>query len=246
MLAELTLSWVTLASAPQAGDQALLLRSLEPESIPAFSPVTLTLHGEGFTRDCRVMLGVPGRMVPVPAQLVGADTLTVDLRLGLGPQPARRQVVVDCGSGRVTPPLPLAVEPPAARTSRGERPVSASVESAPPAPTEAVVVRATAPALERLEPAELPAGQAGIITVFGKDFAAGAVAKILANVNAGTSRAPQYEMKQFDTEVLSDTVLTVELDRGFAPSPRLRTVVVVNPDGGESTPLILTVIRRQP
>jgi flavodoxin len=81
---------------------------------------------------------------------------------------------------------------------------------------------------------------------FGKDFAAGAVAKILANVNAGTSRAPQYEMKQFDTEVLSDTVLTVELDRGFAPSPRLRTVVVVNPDGGESTPLILTVIRRQP
>jgi hypothetical protein len=246
MLAELTLAGVTLVSVPQAGDQAPVLRSLEPESITAFAPVTLTLHGEGFTRDCRVMLGVPGRMVPVPMQLVGTDTLTVDLRLGLSPQPARRQVVVDCGGGRVTPPLPLAVQPPAARAGPGDRSALASAESAPAAPTEAVAARTTAPLLERLEPAELPAGQTGIVTVFGKGFVAGAVAKILANVNAGTSRAPQYEMKQFDTEVLSDTVLTVELDRGFAPSPRLRTVVVVNPDGGESAPLILTVTRRQP
>lgn len=246
MFAELTLAWVALVSAPQAGEQALVLRSLEPESIQAFAAATLTLHGEGFTRDCRVLLGIPGRMVPVPARLVGADTLTVELRLGLGPNPARRQIAVDCGGGRVTPPLPLAIEPPAARTNRGERPVSASAESAPPAPTEAIAAPATAPVVERLEPTEILAGQAGIITVFGKDFAADAVAKILANVNAGTSRAPQYEMKQFDTEVLSDTVLTVELDRGFAPSPRLRTVVVVNPDGGESTPLILTVTRRQP
>src|SRR3972149_5632229 len=170
MLAELTLAGVTLVSVPQAGDQAPVLRSLEPESITAFAPVTLTLHGEGFTRDCRVMLGVPGRMVPVPATLVGADTLTVDLRLGLGPQPARRQVMVDCGGGRVTPPLPLAGAPPDARAGRGERPVSAFAESAPPAPTEAVVAGTTAPAIERLEPSELPAGQAGIITVFCKDF----------------------------------------------------------------------------
>ncbi|OFV79469.1 MAG: hypothetical protein A2Y78_04985 [Acidobacteria bacterium RBG_13_68_16] len=246
MLVELTLAWVTLLPAPQGSDEAPVLRSLEPESIPAYSPVTLKLHGEGFTRDCRVKLGVPGRMVPVPAQLVAPDTLTVDLRLGLGPQPVQRQVVVDCGGGRVTPPLPLTVESPAARPRMGNQAASASAESAPPAPTEAVAAQSTAPTVERLEPPELPAGQAGILTVFGKDFAAGAVVKLLANVNAGTSRAPQYEMKQFDTEVLSDTVLTVQLDRGFSPSPRLRTVVVVNPDGGESTPFILTVTRRQP
>src|SRR3989304_1349591 len=112
MLAELTLAGVTLVSVPQAGEQALALRSLEPESIPAFAPVTITLHGEGFTRDCRVMLGVPGRMVPVPATLVGADTLTIDLRLGLGAQPARRQVVVDCGGGRGAPAPPPAGGPP--------------------------------------------------------------------------------------------------------------------------------------
>ena len=246
MFAELTLAWVTLVLGLQASDQAPVLRSLEPESIPAFAPATLTLHGEGFTRNCRVTLGVPGRMVPVPAQLVGADTLTVDLRLGLGPQPVRRQIVVDCGGGRVTSPLLLTVEPPASPSNRGGQPVSASAESVASAPTEAVAAPSTAPTVERLEPAELPAGQPGIITVFGRDFAAGAVVKILANVNAGTSRAPQYEMKQFDTEVLSDTVLTVQLDRGFAPSPRLRTVVVVNPDSGESTPLILAVTRRQP
>jgi hypothetical protein len=246
MFAELTLAWVTLVLGLQASDQAPVLRSLEPESISAFAPATLTLHGEGFTRDCRVKLGVPGRMVPVPAQLVAPDTLTVDLRLGLGPQPVQRQVVVDCGGGSVTAPLTLTVEAPVTRPRTGGQAASASAESAPQAPTEAVAALSTAPTVERLEPAELPAGQAGILTVFGRDFAAGAVVKILANVNAGTSRAPQYEMKQFDTEVLSDTVLTVQLDRGFAPSPRLRTVVVVNPGSGESTPLILAVTRRQP
>jgi hypothetical protein len=246
MFAELTLAWVMLVLGLQASDQALVLRSLEPESVAAFAPVTLTLHGEGFTRDCHVMLGVPGRMVPVQATLVGADTLTVELRLGLGPQPPRRQVVVDCGGGRVTPSLPLTVAPPAAHALSGEQPALVPTESAPQGSSEAVAAPATAPGVERLEPAELPAGQAGILTVFGRDFAAGAVVKILANVNAGTSRAPQYEMKQFDTEVLSDTVLTVQFDRGFAPSPRLRTVVVVNPGSGESTPLILAVTRRQP
>jgi hypothetical protein len=63
-------------------------------------------------------------------------------------------------------------------------------------------------------------------------------------VNAGTASPPRYEMREFAAEVLSPTVLTVQLDRGFAPMPRQRTLAVVNPGGAASAPLFLEVVGR--
>jgi len=92
----------------------------------------------------------------------------------------------------------------------------------------------------------LEAGRPATLTVSGASFAEGVVVKILANRNAGTSLKPVYELRTFAPERLSETVLLLDLDRGFAPAPRLRSLVVANPDGGESAPVFLNVTRRVP
>lgn len=244
MVAVLTLAGLLL----QPVDGRPALDRVEPPSVPAYAPASVTLHGRGFGAGCHVLLGVPGRMVPVPSTLVDAKTLQVELRLGLPPEPAERQLVVDCGGGRVSAQAILRVEPRGhgqpATPPAVPLPVIEPVAQAAVAGSPAGIV--SVPVLARLEPAEFAAGQTGILTLFGSGFASDTRVRILANLHAGTSRPPDYEMKEFAAELLSDTVLTVELDRGFAPSPRLRRVVVVNPDGGESAPLFLTVTRRKP
>jgi hypothetical protein len=100
--------------------------------------------------------------------------------------------------------------------------------------------------VERLDPATVPAGDPFALTVVGSGFVDGATVGVLANVNAGTSRAPRYETVQFEAELASDSVLIVDFDRGFAVPPSVRSVVVKNPDGAESSPLYLTITRRSP
>ncbi|MFH1176187.1 MAG: hypothetical protein V1750_02175, partial [Acidobacteriota bacterium] len=105
---------------------------------------------------------------------------------------------------------------------------------------------AAPPVVTRVDPAELEAGRPVTLTVTGESFAEGVVVRILANRNAGNSMKPVYEMRVFQPERLSETVLVLDIDRGFSPNPRLRSLVVANPDGAESAPLFLNVIRRMP
>ena len=221
---------------------------VEPPLVSAYAPASLTLHGQGFAAGCRVLLGVPGKMVLVPSALLDAETLQIELRLGLPPEPVERQLVVDCGAGRVSSPAILRVGPPrnAQPAATPHVPVSASEPAAEPGADGCPADIGSVPVLARLEPRELAAGQTGILTLFGSGFAPDTRVRILANIHAGTSRPPEYEMREFAAEQLSDTVLSVELDRGFASFPRLRRVVVLSPDGGESAPLFLTVTRRKP
>jgi hypothetical protein len=213
--------------------------SVEPPYLVAYRPSELVIRGEGFTDDCRVLLGVPGRMVPVAAVLVDEGEIRVELKAGVGPQPATRLLEVDCGARARTRSFGLAVlaRAPTATPESGTEQADYSNDdetTAAHAPPRALV----------LDPARVSAGEPLILTVTGESFAEGAEVRVLANAAAGTTRPPSYEMVSFPTEYASPRVLVVDFERGFAPSPRLRRVVVVNPDGAGSAPLFLEIVRR--
>jgi len=237
------LAAVLVAAGLLQASAAVQVTAVEPAVVPAYAPVEVSVRGSGFGPGCRVLLGAPGKLLEVPVEVVDGELIRVRLRLGLGPRPPRRLLVVRC-DGVSTPPHELRVE----RQSPSATPAAAAdpgvAASEPPVP--AVMEGGEPPAIDRIDPPELAAWSTETLTVHGAGFAAGSLVKILANRNAGTSRPPLYEMVPFTAEVLSDTVLTVALDRGFAPVPRLRPVVVVNPDGGESAPVFLAVARRSP
>jgi hypothetical protein len=213
--------------------------TVEPPHLVAYRPADLLVRGEAFSAECRVLMGVPGRMVPVAAEFIGETELRVQLKAGVGAKPVTRLLVVDCGAGGRTeafelevlqrPPTPVPID------EADEGDAAAGVEQ-PPAD---VPPRAVA-----LDPDRATAGEPLILTVTGEAFADGAIVRVLANAAAGTAQPPLYEMVEFPTDYESQRVLLVDFDRGFAPSPRLRRVVVVNPDGASSAPLFLEIVRR--
>ena len=239
MLALLALAAALVPAPAPTGAGGVAVHALEPDPLPPLTPAVLTVRGEGFAATCRVLLGPEGRLLQVPAETVDAGTIAVRLPLGLPPSPPR-QLVVDCGAAGSSPPVTVHVG--RARPTAAAAPLEAGPgAAAAAAPTPAV---GEPPALERVDPLAVEAGRPETLTVVGRGFVDGATVRILANVNAGTSSPPRYEMRPFAAQVLSPTVLVVELDRGFSPSPRLRPLAVVNPGGAESAPLFLEVLGR--
>ncbi len=225
----------------QSGAGAPIAAAVSPEVLAPYRPAQLTITGESFAPDCRVLVGVPGKLVPVRSRTVSDSEIVVELTAGYGPTPSRRQVVVTCDAGGRSDPLWLSIQ----------------AEDDPPA-TDFIVdpVAAGSPDLAgddssgeqphvlRLDPGTIAAGEPFTLTVIGEGFVEGAAVEALANIHAGTSRQPDYRSTAFPTEFASDTVLIVDFDRGLAPSPRLRAITVVNPDGGRSPPMYLEVTRR--
>ena len=62
-----------------------------------------------------------------------------------------------------------------------------------------------------------------------------------ANLNAGSTRLPDYGARAFAAEWIDAELLEVDFDRGFYPIPGVRDVVVVNPDGARSNPVSLHI-----
>jgi hypothetical protein len=213
--------------------------AVEPPHLVAYRPADLVVRGQAFSPACRVLLGVPGRMVPVTADFVDETELRVELKAGFGPEPATRLLVVDCGAGVRTEPFELVIM----RRAPTPAPVDEPVEDDVAAGDEEVAANDPPRALA-LDPARIIAGEPLVLTVTGEAFADGAVVRVLANAAAGTAKPPLYEMVDFPTDCESQRVLLVDFDRGFAPSPRLRRLVVVNPDGASSAPLFLEIVRR--
>jgi hypothetical protein len=210
--------------------------AVEPAVITAYRSAELVIRGSGFGPDCRTLIGAGGRFVPVKHELVDGSEIHVRLAAGYGPDPARREIVVECGPGRRSRPFPIEV------VRRAEE----TLDDPSPAPAEQQAVDVGAVKVTGVDPETIVAGEIVTLTIMGLGFSDGAEVEIYANRNAGTSRTPIYDMLRFPAEVASDTVLLVDLDRGFAPSPRLRRLTVVNPDGGASAPVYLEIQRRMP
>jgi len=230
------LTALLLAAAASTGVPAVDL--IEPATLHAYQPVELAITGRGFSADCKVLIGTTGRMVPVRHDRVDDTEIRVRLTAGYGPNPPRRQVVVDCGRNRRS--APSMIEIVSGSPKEPETPLPA--EHVPIGPTDG----SEAPVITTLDPANVGAGRIITLTIMGSGFDDGAEVEIFANSNAGSSRNPAYEMVRFPADVASDTVLLVDLDRGFAPSPRLRQVAVVNPNGKTSAPVYLEIKRSSP
>lgn len=226
----------------QASVAAPVASSVSPDVLAPYRPAQLAIQGEGFDRDCRVLIGPPGKLIPVRSEAVSDSEIVVNLSAGYGPTPQRRQLIVDCAGRARSEPLWLTI-------AAGDDVDSAEAEPGQAAPSPdptAGEFTGELPRVVRLDPGTIAAGEPFTLTVVGDAFQEGATVEALANANAGTSRQPEYRSIAFPTEFASDTVLIVDFDRGFAPSPRVRSITVVNPDGGRSPPMYLEVTRRMP
>lgn len=219
---------------------AVSVSAVVPDTLEAYRPAQLTISGEGFDDSCRVLIGARGRMVPVAHELVGATEIRVRLASGYGPSPARRQLVVECGPRRRSSPVGLRIIVGPERVAGPPSPDPSSPDEIPSP------VAGSPPSVASLEPSTIGAGRSFTLTVFGEGFTEGTVVEVFANRNAGSSADPSYEMVRFPAELASDTVLLVDFDRGFAAAPRLRQLVVVNPDGTASSPVYLRIQRSVP
>jgi hypothetical protein len=217
--------------------------SIEPSTVVPYRPARLAIHGEGFEKGCRVLLGVPGRLVPVRSEVVEADEIHVQLTAGLSPEPTARQIVVDCGRGRRSEMLVLTVAEEMPGPEEDQDPQPGTLDEPE---TETAPAGGEPPQIHTLDPPIVTAGEPLTLTVMGANFSDGATVEVFANANAGTSRQPEYRSVPFSAEFASDTVLLVDFDRGFAASPRQRSIAVVNPDGGRSPPLYLEITRSLP
>ncbi len=105
----MTAALLILAMA-QSATGAPIAAAVSPEVLAAYRPAQLTIAGGGFVADCRVLIGTPGKLVPVRSRVISDSEIVVELTAGYGPNPARRQVVVACGAGGRSDPLWLTVE----------------------------------------------------------------------------------------------------------------------------------------
>ncbi len=235
---------VTLGAAIASAGQPVAV-SVTPDTVRPYESVVLRVEGSGFGPGCRALLGRAGRYVPVATTVEGGTVVEIRLPAGLPPVPRERAVVVECGSTR-TAPLTVTVN---RSMPGGAQPVpSPSLAAAAGAASAAEPEPATAavPVLARLDPWTVPAGEPFTLTLTGSRFEEGASVEVTVNVNAGTSRPPEYRPRRFPADRLSDTVLLVDFDRGFAPEPPLRPVRVVNRSGAQSAPLYLRISGRTP
>ena len=72
---------IFLAAAAAAGCPSV--DKIEPTILEAFRPVELTIVGEGFGPDCRVLIGAAGRMVPVRHEPVSGNEIRGAVFVGL-------------------------------------------------------------------------------------------------------------------------------------------------------------------
>lgn len=212
--------------------------SVEPARIVAYRPAQLTVTGNGFSSSCRVLIGPSGRLTPVHAEHVDEQTIRVDLRLGYGPTPRTRWLVVECPDRGRSRAFELTV------VRSGEDPSSQSQRiGGPSGDLDDSGEASERPVVLALDPERAPGGEVFSLTLRGTGFCDGTRVRVLANSVAGTSQSPTYEMVEFEAEFVSPRVIVVDFDRGFAPSPGLRSVVAVNPEGAVSAPLYLEIGR---
>ena len=226
-----------------------VLHALEPSTVAPHRPATLELLGRGFEPGMDVMIETAraGRFLAyTPAELSDARCV-VRLPLGFGPKPSQRAVYLRGADGGESTRLDLRIgiadegsgtEPDGSEEPKEPEPEEP--EETEPEETEPEVI-ADGPSVSGLWPTPLPALEAARIEVLGHGFEPGAEVWIQANVHAGSTRLPSFDMRPFPTTWIDGESLEVTLERGFFPAPASRRLVVVLPDGRRSPETFLIV-----
>lgn len=241
--------WVPTLVAALAAAPALAgtprLEALEPTVVAPHSAFTLALVGSGFEDGAIVKIeaGTAGRYLTYHPSSLSGERCEVTMPLGFGPRPAERHVYLANPGGESSERLTLAIGSPAETTepAAAAEPGSPAAETSAPGETPEGSPTAALPLIRELAPPSLAAGRATVLEVYGENFEEGSTVWITANLNAGSSRLPEYGLRAFDTAFVDPELLEVELDRGFFPVPGVRDVVVENSGGVRSMAATLTI-----
>lgn len=263
-----TLLMILFAVYAVAQNNQPTLNSIEPDRVKAFSEFQLVLKGAGFQEKSVVYVQVkeePARYMKHAPSFVSENELKIGFKFGLGLKPRERSIYVKNPDGErsnkvkltvVPPHEPLVKEEPVSDETGAETPkentdtkpdddAGSTEEKGDDAEnTEAAenAVEIVPPQIKEIQPLKADAGIRFSLVVLGEGFQEGAVVMVMANVKAGTYFKPKYEFQEFSAEFLGDTILEVTFDRGFYHDPSSRELYVVNPDGGESNKVALTVV----
>ncbi len=223
------------------------LASLEPASVPARTAFSLVLNGAGFDGSTVILVeaGQAGRYLRRTPAERSAERLVVEFPLGLPPVPRERAILVEAASGERSLALTLTigeVRDGAEETVPAEEEISGGNWDEETQPDTAA---AGGPAIREIRPAAIPAGRALLLEVFGEGFSESSKVWILANLHAGTSRLPDYGLREFPVYFIDQELVEVELDRGFAPNPGVRDVIVEDAEGRRSAPAVLRILAQE-
>jgi hypothetical protein len=214
----------------------LVLTSIEPGTVEAFGPFTLILKGEGFSEDTVVMIQTSrgDKYLKYKPVFISSEELQLNMRSGFGLNPRQRKMYVSNSFGSSNTAT-MQIVPKGSLQEEEQEP---ELQNGQPAIGEIGIK----PVISELQPASILVGQPFELLIIGENFQEDATALVEANVNAGTARNPEYQLREFEVEYLADTMLLLKFDRGFAPKPENRQILIENPDGGRSAPLSLAVI----
>jgi hypothetical protein len=232
-----------MARAMAAPEVTLIeLTTVEPAILAAYTPATLVLRGSGFVAGAQVFIesGTADRFLAYAPLALSAEGCEVDLRLGFGPVPSERRIYIRNPDGTQSLPLRLRVglSPATPPTSLPELPATERATT----PDDSAVPTGEAPTIRELRPSALPSGRPVEMEILGSGFANGAKVEVTVNLLAGSSRMPEYGARLFAADWLDEGELAVAFDRGFHPSPGVRHLVVVNPDGRRSGVALLRIL----
>lgn len=235
-----------------AGVQELSLVALEPAVVAPYEGFTLVLSGRNLAPGVKVRIegSTAGRYLSYQPSAVEQEHCEVEMALGFGPRPSSRRVYLEGTDGARSETLVLSIRDPEpvidekVDPALGEEHSDTDVEPEPRAQDMEPVGEPTLlPEIVELSPSPLAAGRAAVVEVYGENFTEDSAVWVRVNVNAGSSRLPEYELRAFDTVFVDSGLLEVEFDRGFYPVPGARDIVVENSEGVRSAPAVLTIQR---
>lgn len=236
----------SLAAVSTATATTVELSAIDPSTVEPRAPFTLILKGTGFEPGASVFIesASGGKFLRYRPAVVEPDRIEVALPLGFGTRPAERGVYLVNDDGSRTQTLKLHIGRVVGDPEKME-PVGTDETVPETTMEEAVAVVGTdtepAPQISELRPSEIPAGKQLIVELFGSGFSPESQVLVTANIHAGSSHVPEYELRAFATYFIDAQLIEVKFDRGFYPIPGARDVVVENPSGSRSEPVVMRV-----
>lgn len=233
----------SVALAAAAAAETPRLERVEPQRVEPHRPFVLVLTGSGFEAGADVLIesGTRDRFIRRQPRSLSDARCEISFALGYGPEPSERRLYVENPDGERSEMLRLQIA-----AGAGEAPADGAGRE-PPDPSGSTEPgnggdgTDSAPVIAELRPAVARAGEPFLLEIVGSGFAPEAEVRVTVNVNAGSSRLPQYAPQPFAALFVDEELLEVEFDRGFYPIPGARDVAVVNPDGAESAPAVLRI-----